>query len=240
VDDRVSRRLSRTARLNASPLGGRDVMKTSFLLILLTVTLLVSSPAHACDVPSNLTHRTTLSEGDLTITLAIDRDTYQVGEAVTFHLGVLNEGSDTISVSSGSDPMNIFSVMQDSCVSLYPDCLEASLYFYPGVVYYFGETITILPGECETRTETWDGSTLIWDGSTYVKGLPDPGSFVVLAGLYQGVREEPHLDFVIPDNGITLQIVLSDIAGVQTKRTTWGRVKGLYRKIPSNSSLLQH
>jgi hypothetical protein len=198
---------------------------TGRILFPILLLVLIPSGAFPCDVPAGYSHVATLEEGDLVVSLAVDKETYHGGDPVNFYLGIQNTGENTIQASCSQSPMNIFSVMREDCLSLEIPCREASLFFYPEVVYYFGETIAVPPGECVTRTATWDGWLTGWDGHV-VKYLPEPGSYVILAGLYQVLLTEPHMDMVIPDNGITLPIVLDSQVPAET--ATWGRLKARY------------
>ena len=186
----------------------------------------LASTVEPCEVPAQYTHSTTFVENDLVITLATDKANYFAGDPVDFYLGVLNTGPDTISVISGWSPMNIFTVMSDTCLSLMWDCIDASLYFYPETVYFFGEGIRILPGECESRVAHWDGIFWDIDGGNFIPRLPDPGEYTVLAGFYQPVAGEPALNFAIPDDGIMLPISIS--LPTPVKEITWSRIKARY------------
>ena len=201
-------------------------MKLPLWLGVTLVGALLASTAEPCEVPAQYTHSTTFVENDLVITLATDKASYFAGDPVDFYLGVHNTGPDTITVISGWNPMNIFTVMSDTCLSLMPDCVDASLYFYPPIVYFNGEVIRLLPGDCEVRTQSWDGLVWTWDGKMVVSVLPSPGEYKVLAGFYQPVSEELPMDFAIPDNGITLPISIGPPTSLQ--EVTWGQIKARY------------
>ena len=185
----------------------------------------LAQAGEACDVPAEFVHRTTVVEGNLVVTLALDQSTYLRGQPVRSYLGVENTGSDTVRVCAGSDPLNIFAVMADSCVSLTDECILASAYFYPQVIYYFGECITILPGECEVRLVTWDGWSWIWDEeqNDWIRGLPAPGTYIALAGIY--LPTSAGRNFVIPNEGIALPVTIAETSAVDVQNISWGSLK---------------
>jgi hypothetical protein len=189
---------------------------------------LLARAGEACDVPAEYTHRATVVQGNLVVTLALDHDTYLRGQPIDSYLGIENTGTDTVLVCSGSDPMNVFAVMVDSCVSLDSACIDTSLYFYPEVVYFFGECNRILPGECAVRLVSWNGWIETWDPikNDIVRTLPAPGPYVALAGLYQPSPTGMH--FVIPTDGITLPITISESTAVDVQPISWGHLKSLY------------
>ncbi len=184
----------------------------------------------ACDVPAEYPYRATVVQGNVTVTLALNQSAYVQGQPISSYLGIENTGADTIWSCAGQSPINIFGIMADSCVSLQQTCIDSSLFFYPSVVYYFGECIRILPGECEVRLVDWDGWLETFDPVHYriIRTLPVPGSYVALAGIYQTSSSGMH--FVFPIEGITLPVTIEQGSPIDVQVTTWGHLKDLFSR----------
>jgi hypothetical protein len=202
-------------------------MKTMACAFSMILFLGVQS-GEACDVPAEYPYRATVVQGNLIVTLALNQSTYVQGQPISSYLGIENAGTDTVWACAGQSPINIFGIMADSCVSLQQTCIDSSLFFHPSVVYYFGECIRILPGECEVRLVDWDGWLETFDlvHHLIIRTLPAPGSYVALAGIYQTSGSGMH--FVIPVDGITLPITIEQGTPLDVQATSWGHLKGLF------------
>jgi len=194
--------------------------------VLLAGLLLPSGvlPALACDPPETFTHTATGVEGSALVKAATDLPVYSLGQEVRFFLSVENQGAGTVQFTSGASPMQAFVVLPDSCPSLdHEDCAWHIVFLDPEIVYFNGDAVILAPGECRTWTSLWDGRVFNYDTMEFE--LPSPGRYHVFIGLFRYVGGLQPIDFIVPEDGVILDIVLGGVGGVGSHATSWGSIK---------------
>lgn len=189
--------------------------------LVLCCPCLVSQPAVAqgCSIPASYTHRTSMTVGDLLVTLATDRENYVIGSPVHFWLSFENTGSVQLIIPNPAmiTPMDGLLVLPASCDSLEETgCEDAYLYSYPSALYYFGVALRLNPGQCASYEHMWDGQP--FPGYTV-----SPGLYTIFGGMVSYMGE-----FHTPEGGVRLPIQIQSSATVAVTPSTWGRVKAKY------------
>jgi hypothetical protein len=210
-------------------------MRTRSLALALALAVLPASAAALDCIPVSGYDNMVLSYEDqgLVVALATDRADYDLGETINFCLVLENTGTDTLWWTSGAAPMHGFCVLSDTCEAFtQPGCQDASLFWYPGMITWFGDGIQVLPGECVIRYATWDGWVVVYDdiGPYYFHlELPAAGSYRVFGGLWGQVNPGSWLlvEYFVPASSIWLTIHLGP--DVPVRPASWGGLKTLYR-----------
>ncbi|NIM20324.1 MAG: hypothetical protein GTO51_08855 [Candidatus Latescibacteria bacterium] len=151
----------------------------------------------------------------------MEKFVYIHGDTIHFYYVVENVGTDTVSFDAFiHDPNHAFVIYPDSCSALdQPGCYDAAIYFYPETTYLPPQAFTLLPGECEIFTMTWD--QVIPLQGTY----PDPGHYNAFAGLWQANPDWPGT--FLYNSELSLDIVI-ETEPISVETSTWGRIKSLY------------
>lgn len=169
-----------------------------------------------CPLPVAYQNSVTVIEGDWKITLATDRDRYTLGQPVSMYLSYENTGASVLEIPNPNSitPLESFYLMSASCISVTdPDCFL--VFYYPHLIQYYGVAIPVNPGQCATSTQSWNG---VSQGGRAVT----PGDYRLLAGMSRAFG-----NIFLPPGGIQLPLRIDE--EVPTERTTWGRIKVVYR-----------
>jgi len=107
-----------------------------------------------------LESRRLLSSSSLSYSLTTDQSTYQVGQPVQMTFTETNTGTRPVTIAVG--PSNTgFDVTQNGTLVWVSN---------PGIQPQFLRAVTLLPGQSETLSATWDGIPDVGTNSTYVTG----------------------------------------------------------------------
>jgi hypothetical protein len=193
----------------------------SFVLVLMMV---VSSPvaaAHVCDIPPDITNYVYVVESDtLLVGFGTDRYVYSPFDTLYSYLVVQNLGSEQFYANWGCDPQTRIRVLGGVCDSLaQPGCSIV----YPGFpqFYFFVSKGTRLQsGECRVWRESWKMSCC--------SGPLSAGCYTVFGGMFNGCSTSLPYGFLVPVGGAQVTIEISSSSPVM--RTSWGRIKALYRR----------
>jgi hypothetical protein len=193
------------------------------LLITAVFTLLLSAASTAradCPPPASHTNIATVLDGSLRVTLASERYEYVLGESISFLLIFENTGASPVTIQN-IDMISPFLgtvILPDTCTAIgQPGCFEASPWFAPQVIFFFGTSITLNPGQCTSTTINWNG--LHWLGQEVI-----PGAYKAFGGAFHSdLNVEP---FVVhqPAGGVVLPLFIRE-PGVPAVTTTWGGIK---------------
>lgn len=172
-----------------------------------------------CDLPSGYTNYATATEGDITVTFASDKTSYNVGETVHFYLIVKNNGASQWYLNWGVDPQDGIFALPPPCTSIAPiaTCFDNAVFVHPGIVYYYSAGTTLDPGYCRVWQRDWDTNVFPADAGTYN----------VLGGLFETSLDANVGAFVVPSGGLLLNVTIE--SGVAAEARSWGAVKTLYR-----------
>jgi hypothetical protein len=194
---------------------------TMVLLHLLLISQLVFINGDSCSIPPAYAHKTSHTEGGLVYKFAMDQSVYTTNDTIRFYYVVENVGPDTVSISFSADPQNAFVIYPDTCYSLKQQgCLDAAIYFYPQIIYYYPLPFNLAPGECNVYSMSWNQEQNTWNE-------PGPGSYHAFGGLWKTDPEWPG-QWVGP-SGLMLHIVIEETQ-TRTRTETWGHIKSIYRR----------
>lgn len=199
----------------------RSALRKSPLLIASVFILLVPAAMTAqadCPPPASHTNVATVVDGSFRVTLASERYEYVLGESMVFILIFENIGAApaTIENINSISPFRGAVIFPDTCAAIgQPGCFEASPWFAPQVIFFFGTSITLNPGQCTSTTINWNG--LHWRGQDVI-----PGAYKVFGGAFHSGMDP----FTIhqPAGGVVLPIFIRE-PGVPAVTTSWGGIK---------------
>ena len=191
------------------------------LVFCLAMGVATVASATPCDVPPTLENRKTVVDGDVEVTIASERATYEAGDTITIYIVYKNMGADTLRFERNNSPMHGFSVLPETCTSSRQAGCDALLLFqFPRIVHPTTDAMELPPGECHSWSYAWNGRTNDVDDHQLL------GQFTVLGGVWA----EPVVlylhDYSLPGGGAPLGI---EIGATTVQPATWGRVRTLFR-----------
>jgi len=190
------------------------------VLVAFSALSFVPPPASAqlCPLPQGYANAVTFNDGDVEFTLATNKLSYAVGEQVSIHFSIGNNGTDPLVIPNPSmiTPMDLMMILPGRCNTITQGNCSDYLFKNPFGVFYFGTSLTIQPGACWVREATWDGVPERGPSPT-----PE-GTYHVFAGMWD------LSDFFFPTDGVRITIKVGGSSSVPTLPSTWGRIKSLY------------
>jgi len=172
-----------------------------------------------CNMPSTYTNVAVVTEGDITVTFASDKASYNTGETVQFYLIVKNDGASQWYLNWLIDPQDGIFVMPPTCTSIEPvaDCFENAVFVHPGIIYFYSAGTTLDPGKCRVWERQWDTNLF----------PTAPGMYHVLGGMFEQTLDATVGHFVMPTGGALLNVTIEGAVGAES--ASWGAVKTVYR-----------
>jgi len=201
-------------------------MKCALLFLLAGALLPTAAEAQDCAIPPSYANQASVvTPNDLWVGFATDKYAYTLTDTVRFYLIVKNNGTEVFYINWHIDPQDGIFVLPAGCTEPYqPGCFswDDQIFTWPWIIYGYSDGTRLNPGECRIWKSAY------WSISTY-RDAPPPGQYNVLGGMLKGpyASGTPYGQFVVPDGGVLLQIVIESEVGAENE--TWGSIKALFR-----------
>jgi hypothetical protein len=172
-------------------------------------------PTSPCGLPAEFGYLVTVEELGIEVTFASLRQQYGVGDPIEFELLFENVASSEFCMNWQLSPLDFVFVLPPGYDSLADAPLNDLPWMYPSEpVFGAGPGLALSPGECRAFHYEWNPGV-------------EPGTYAVLAGLFEPTFDAHFGDFRLPTSPLRLTITLGP--GVPVSGDTTGMLKARYR-----------
>jgi len=195
------------------------MLKTLILLNCLVLAMSATVASAQCDLSPWMENVVTVTEGDLVIIFATDKDFYEVySEDIHIDSIIRNTGTEPVVLSWPVGSPDAIFITPTDCGDIV-ECADEHAFSYPFQIDGGPGEMIIEPGECRS----W---SMIIEAPL---PLDDLGDYLLWGGVFAWSTEQsgPIGAWVLPSNGAAVEIHVDMV--VPTANMTFDGVKSLYR-----------